>query len=65
MIEQQLTQNQRNLSGQLVIRARAGYLPELITLATELAARANITTMGEIIQLPSAQPPPPPPDEEN
>ena len=60
---QQLTQNERDMSGQLVVRAEPGNLAELIALATELQHRPDVVTNGTITQLPPAPPPlePPPP----
>lgn len=60
MLVQQLTQDPAKLTGRLVITADNPFLPELISLASELALRENITTHGDIIINPPAEPPPPP-----
>lgn len=57
MIRQQITMDQNNMSGKLVITADPGYLAELNTLYLELAQRSNIQTDGEITMLPPADPP--------
>jgi hypothetical protein len=48
MLVQQLTGNPNDMSGQLVIRAAAGSLAELQSLAAELKLRANVQTDGNI-----------------
>jgi hypothetical protein len=48
MLTQQLTGDPNNMSGQLVIRAAAGALAELQSLAAELKLRPNVQTDGNI-----------------
>lgn len=57
MIEQQLTQDQSNMSGKLLVTAQPGYLAELLNLFTELSTRQNVVTLGSITMLPPADPP--------
>lgn len=58
MITQQLTVNQGDQSGRLVIDAAAGAAQELIDLAEELDARDNVQTNGTIFNFPDDTPPP-------
>lgn len=58
MLTQQLTHDQRDMSGKLVITAAPGALAELAGLAQELDLRDNMRTQGEIHIL-SSEPPPP------
>lgn len=57
MITQQLTQDEVNMSGKLIITAPAGYLAELLSVYTELAQRDNVNTDGEVNILPPLPPP--------
>jgi hypothetical protein len=57
VITQQLTQDEVNMSGKLIITAPAGYLAELLSVYTELAQRDNVNTDGEVNILPPLPPP--------
>ena len=57
MIQQQITQDETNMSGKLLVVAEPGYLAELLALFTELSTRQNVTTLGSITMLPPADPP--------
>lgn len=57
MITQQITTDETDMSGKLVITAGPGYLAELNALYIELSGRANVTTDGTVTILPPADPP--------
>ena len=58
MLRQQLTGDPAKLSGRLVITADPPALPELQSLAQELALRMNISTDGDIVIAPPPEEPP-------
>jgi len=57
MIQQQITQDENNMSGKLLVIADPGYLSELLALFTELSTRQNVVTLGSVTMLPPADPP--------
>lgn len=58
MITQQLTVNQGQGFAQLVVRADAEGIAELVEIAEELAERPTVTTNGTITYAPPPEPPP-------